>query len=143
MIKGKKVLLLEKKASIWMPLGCYLENSCGLKVNVIRNLEELIPALQSTIYDVMISDTNFPKWENIDDTYFDRKLWGGLECERFIVPEVEKAQHDLPIIFYTSKRFDESLKNTMRESDVYIRKPVHITEIAEKIRTILSAKKQH
>jgi DNA-binding response OmpR family regulator len=63
-----------------------------------------------------------------------------LDCEKFIISEVEKLQPDLPILFCTTKP-DKSLIDGMRASDAYIKKPTTVIDVVNQIKAILSAKK--
>jgi uncharacterized sporulation protein YeaH/YhbH (DUF444 family) len=70
----EKVLLLDVGISQTGAFKDILQDFHNFKVDIIRSLDDLIPALKEEIYDILITECIFPQPQNMDDQYFDREL---------------------------------------------------------------------
>ncbi|MFA7717714.1 MAG: hypothetical protein WC875_03280 [Candidatus Absconditabacterales bacterium] len=139
-MKGtEKILLLDNDQITANDFkGIFQHNN--FNVDILKNLDDLTVSLKRETYDVLVCECVFTKPKNMDEHFFHTELGRGLDCEKFIISEVEKLQPDLPILFCTTKP-DKSLIDGMRASDAYIKKPTTVIDVVNQIKAILSAKK--
>lgn len=114
-----KVLLAEDEKSLRDIVKGYLTRN-GFEVDVVKNGEEAVAAVDHKVYDVIILDIMMP-------------IKSGIEVCQYI-----RTKYDVPVIFLTALNKDQDIVNGYEVgADEYVTKPVSMPVLMAKVNALI------
>jgi two-component system, OmpR family, response regulator ChvI len=110
----QRILLVDDESDITFSFSIGLEDS-GYEVDTFNNPLRALSNYKSDSYDLVLLDIKMPEMDGID-----------------LCKEVRKIDNDVRVCFLTA--FDSRYEEFRRYSDCFIRKPITIDDLVEKVR---------
>jgi DNA-binding response OmpR family regulator len=114
----QRILLVDDESDITFSFSIGLEDS-GFEVDTFNNPLRALSNFKSDSYDLVLLDIKMPEMNGID-----------------LCREIRKLDNSVRICFLTA--FDSRYEELRRYSDCFIRKPISIDDLVEKVRKELT-----
>jgi two-component system, OmpR family, response regulator ChvI len=114
----QRILLVDDESDITFSFSIGLEDS-GFEVDTFNNPLRALSNFKSDLYDLALLDIKMPEMNGID-----------------LCKEIRKLDNGVRICFLTA--FDSRYEEFRRYSDCFIRKPITIEDLLEKVKKELT-----
>jgi DNA-binding response OmpR family regulator len=114
---NKRILLVDDEPDITFSFGIGLKDN-GFKVDTFNNPLEAISNFKSDFYDLVVLDIKMPEMNGID-----------------LCKEIRKIDSEIKVCFLTA--FDSRYGELKQCSECFIRKPITIDGLVEKVKSEL------
>ncbi|MGJ3235527.1 response regulator [Marivirga sp.] len=123
MAETKKVLIAED-SSVIQNLTKKILMMQNYSIHSAKNGEQVLKALESDTYDIILMDINMPKMD-------------GMECTRAIRALDDKAKSSIPIIAITGNAKNYSIED-FKEAGIneYLQKPLNFDQLVETVKKL-------
>ncbi|MGZ3862214.1 MAG: response regulator [Bacteroidia bacterium] len=125
LLKGKKILLAEDEALNQMVARHILEKEMGAELEIASNGRIAIEKFERGDFDLVIMDIQMPEMNGYDAT-------------KYIREKLPFPKNETPILAMTAHAFNEEKIKCMEAGmNEFISKPIHIEELAVKLKSLL------
>jgi two-component system cell cycle response regulator DivK len=123
MAETKKVLIAED-SSVIQNLTKKILMMQNYSIHSAKNGEQVLKALETDTYDIILMDINMPKMD-------------GMECTRAIRALNDKAKSSIPIIAITGNAKNYSIED-FKEAGIneYLQKPLNFDQLVETVKKL-------